>query len=242
MIKAPKKSEGKAAARALIEAFAQGTPVTAGLAHFYGYTHPSQFEQDIESWRGEITDLVNEHADQIQKHEAVLNPTVTIKGVTAKVAEQLVKSSTDGWNSKIYTVEDLIKLLPDFEESKIEESFFELEHYGLVDLVKAMNVGPRVRASLELYVQVDQHIMGWNTVEDAKSLAQMILEDEACWNVQTLHERTGWSLRRLNPPVWYLKRFFPDGRLRNVCGRDYPTFGFAVAGEDRHRLKQFIGG
>ena len=41
---------------------AQGTPVTAALAHLYGYTHPTQFERDLEQFLREIATAVNAQA------------------------------------------------------------------------------------------------------------------------------------------------------------------------------------
>lgn len=49
-IQYPVRSEGRTAFRRLLEAASQATPITAALAHLYGYTHPSQFEHDLEEF------------------------------------------------------------------------------------------------------------------------------------------------------------------------------------------------
>ena len=59
MIEAPEPDKSKTATRAIAEALAQATPVTAGLARLYQYTHPSEFEQEVQQWRRDISDAVN---------------------------------------------------------------------------------------------------------------------------------------------------------------------------------------
>jgi hypothetical protein len=57
----PVRSEGRAAFRRVVEAIAQEIPITGALAHLYGYTHPSEFEQALEEFHKAIAASVNDH-------------------------------------------------------------------------------------------------------------------------------------------------------------------------------------
>ena len=54
MIRAPQESKRRAAVRVVAEALSQATPITAGLAHLYRFTHPTEMERAIEAWRSEV--------------------------------------------------------------------------------------------------------------------------------------------------------------------------------------------
>jgi hypothetical protein len=67
VIKAPKNDRRIAARRAIVEALAQATPLTAGLARLYQTTHPSQFELEVE----EFFEIVAEELNNLNSTPAV---------------------------------------------------------------------------------------------------------------------------------------------------------------------------
>ena len=242
MIDAPRAKKKKLAARALIASFAQGTPITAALAHFCGYAHPSQLEKDIEQWRNEITDKVNDQDSKIEKHEAALYPTASLTGLRAEIAEFLVKETPDGLIETAFGFDDLNERFPESEQSDIEAALYDLQHFGLVNVQTFVGDGGYVHPTLDLFVELDHQVMGFDTVEDARAMAKMMLDDEKFSHIPTLDNELGWGRRRLNPPVAYLMQFFPEGRTLSEHQPDYPTFGFAIDEEDRAVLRRFVAG
>jgi len=159
---------------------------------------------------------------------------IDLSGVQGAVLEYLVKNS-EGREHSYLNLEELTKVLEIEDPEKLERLFFKFQHDGLVLLTDYLDVAPE----LELHVRLDKRILGHDTVADAKALARMILDDEDNCAMQLLHERTGWSLRRFNPAVWYLLQFFDDESIGKTVGRDYPTQWVGVGGDDRERLYRF---
>ena len=85
--------------------------------------------------------------------------------------------------------------------------------------------------------------MGWgsSTEEDARALANLLLEDEARERTQTLHAASGWETRRFNPAFQALLRLIPDGRVSGEIQPDYPAWSLSLIPEDRAALRRFAG-
>ncbi|MEQ8900369.1 MAG: hypothetical protein RID11_08465 [Roseovarius sp.] len=60
MIKPPRNNKSKDGWRALIEACAQLTPLTAFLSRIYATTFPSQSDREREEWEGEVSTILND--------------------------------------------------------------------------------------------------------------------------------------------------------------------------------------
>ena len=73
-IEYPVRHEGRAAFRRILESLAQFEPVAGALAHLYGYTHPSEFERDLERFHREIAESVNSHEERLTSLEGALAP------------------------------------------------------------------------------------------------------------------------------------------------------------------------
>jgi hypothetical protein len=95
-IKYPERSEGRAAFRRVIEAAAQATPVTAALAHLYGYTHPSEFEQARERCLLELVDSASSHEEKLARIEDALAPRARLSELALDVAFLLLRLNTTG--------------------------------------------------------------------------------------------------------------------------------------------------
>lgn len=99
--------------------------------------------------------------------------------------------------------------------------------------------GGSVTLTQQFYEQVDHQVMGWNTVEDAVAIAQLIIA-ESNGDVADLHKKTAWSKRRFNPALAHLLPLFPEGRISQVIQDDYHTDWLAVEPEDRAALRRFV--
>jgi hypothetical protein len=93
------------------------------------------------------------------------------------------------------------------------------------------------------YEQVDHQVMGWqsSTEEDARTLAKLLLEDEARERTETLHAASGWEKRRFNPAFQALLRLIPDGRVSGEIQADYPARSLSLIPEDWAALRTFAG-
>ncbi len=87
MIDTPEPDRSKTATRAIAEALAQLTPITAGLARLYQFTYPSEFEQQVQQWRKDISQAVNEISQQLSPRLTISETSLEI----ARVAERLLQ-------------------------------------------------------------------------------------------------------------------------------------------------------
>jgi hypothetical protein len=85
--------------------------------------------------------------------------------------------------------------------------------------------------------------MGWksSTDKDARTLAKLLLEDEAHEWTPTLHAASGWELRRFNPAFQALLRSIPEGRVSREIQPDYPARSLSRIPEDRVVIRRFAG-
>ncbi len=139
---------------------------------------------------------------------------------------------------------NLCALLPDVDRKEVEQAAFELNSHGLVKIDRAMGRDNWwLRLTHKFYEQVDHQVMGWgsSTEEDARSLAKLLLEDEAREWTPTLHAASGWELRRFNPAFQALLRLVPNERMSAEVQPDYPTRSLSLLPEDRAALQRFAG-
>ena len=93
VIKPPQPDLGRALWRAVFEAGAQFSPVTAALARLYQTTHPSQLEQEVAAWRTSVTDTVNEHAIRLHALETTYQPRLILSEAAETLALWLARES-----------------------------------------------------------------------------------------------------------------------------------------------------
>jgi hypothetical protein len=242
MIEAPKENKGKAAVRVVAEALAQATPITAGLAHLYRFTHPSEMERAVEAWRAEVTAAVNDLEARTRVIEAHITPRLTISESALALALWLTRE-TEPWPPKLVMWETLAEAFPDISEPELEEACAELQHLGLVKTSATMKHPIRtVQASPELYWAFDPVVMGTDPTADAQELARRILAEPALTVVSKLDEAMGWPKRRLNPAVARLIPFVGPNRISRTMTARYYTEQFLLIPEDRFRLRSFAQG
>lgn len=236
----PHRDQRKNTARAVVEAIAQATPVSAGLARLYQTTHPSDAERNRGQWENSITERSNEHDERLDVHERAISPhTETIDGTAARLLEVLGRDCADGMRSKRYALDDLCELLPEESQTDIESAVFELNSMRLLEVNRNIK-DFRVRLGEEFYKQIDRQIMGWDTENDAAMLAEAMINDRTLESMPRLQEHIGWEKRRFNPALSRVMEFIPAGRTRQVKTPDYATLGFVLLPEDRSNLRRFI--
>lgn len=236
MIKSPKEDKAKAAVRVIAEAFAQATPVTAGLAHLYRFTHPSQIEQELSTWRDEITNAVNSHEEALQILALKLQPRLQVGELALAVALWLCEFSEDGLKS-IIAFEDIVQAFPESERQALEEACFELKHFGLITTSAVMGRAVHlVQPRYELFWTFDPTVKGTQPEQDAREIAGLLLKDESLASIAKLHEQLGWPRRRLNPAVAMIQTVMKTSSRE--LQSQYPTTVFLIGSEDRFHLKR----
>lgn len=236
----PERSEGRAAFRRLLEAASQATPVTAALAHLYGYTHPSQFEQDIEKFHRQVADSVNEHEDRIARVEAALAPRARINPLALDVAFYLLRANTTG-RRDLVLFSDLQAVFRDMSKGLLEEAVAELKHLGYVETTSVLSQPIRtVQATNAMFLAFDLVATGNDTRADAVQIAGLWLENDRLANVYELEKELGWGPRRLNPALGALLPIFPQGRQSGALHPRLEVVSVLVTPDERFQLRQIV--
>jgi uncharacterized protein (DUF433 family) len=237
MIEAPKEDKKRAAVRTLVEALAQGNSITAGLAHLYRFTHPSQMERDLEVWRDQISDAVNDHERLLRAVESKLLPRSEVGPTALAIALWLTERLSDGLETPV-EFDEIQASFDGITKQDLEEACFELEYFGLVETEGALGREILdVTPTFNLFWTFDPTVMKTDPLADAQVLAMEMVEDASLGNVAQLDEKMGWPRRRLNPALAHL---MPLVRVKsNVLQNRYPTSFFSIQSEDRFQLKRF---
>lgn len=167
-------------------------------------------------------------------------PKESLTGVAVKLAVALAQAPGDGMHEKARSLDEIVVLLPGEDTQAVEEAVFELESLGLVKITRAIGKHWWLRLTQLFYEQVDHQVMGWNTNEDARTLAKLLLEDESRTATVRLHESSGWGKRRFNPAFQALINQIPDERISKERQPNYPSNSLFLLPEDRARLRRFV--
>jgi hypothetical protein len=99
-----------------------------------------------------------------------------------------------------------------------------------------------LRLTQNFYEQVDHQAVDWKstTEDDARTLARLLMEDEAREQTSALHAASGWEKRRFNPAFQRLLRLIPDERAGDERQPDYPSSDVTLFPEDHAALRRFI--
>lgn len=236
----PERDERRAAFRRILEALSQATPVTAALAHLYGYTHPSQFEQDLERFQRELAVTVNDHDERLVKLEAILAPRATLGALALDVAFHVLRTNDTGRGSPI-GLNALQEAFPGVEKTLLEEAVAELSHRGYIGSSAAIG-HPLVkfRPTSALFLAFDLALTQRDTRADAVKIAQLWLDEDAMRSVFQLSARLGWEPRRLNPPLCALRPVFPEGRWSRESHPTLATTSVLVTPDERFKLRRIV--
>jgi hypothetical protein len=167
------------------------------------------------------------------------SPKTTLTGVAVNLAASLAKAPGNGMRGPARSLDDLIALLPDEDPQAIQDAAFDLESLGLVEIVRTIGKHWWLHLTQTFYEQVDHQVMAWNTYDDARTLAKLLLEDEARAATLKLHEISGWDKRRFNPAFRALLKYIPDERISKEVQPNYPSAYLLLLPEDRARLRRF---
>jgi hypothetical protein len=168
------------------------------------------------------------------------SPKTTLVGVAVNLAVALAKAPGNGMRDKARSLDDLITLLPDENPQAIQDAVFDLQSLGLVEIIRTIGKHWWLHLTQMFYEQVDHQVMGWNTHDDARTLAKLLREDEARAATSKLHEISGWDKRRFNPAFRALLNHIPDERVSKEIQPNYPSAYLLLLPEDRARLRRFI--
>lgn len=236
----PERNERRAAFRRILEALSQATPVTAALAHLYGYTHPTQFEQDLERFQRELAETVNDNAERLVRLEALMAPRAVINELALDVAFYTLRTDDTGRGHPVI-FGALEAAFPSAPKALLEEAVAELAHHGYVTTTATMGHPIRsYRPTRDLFLAFDLAATGNDTRADAVEIAQVWLEEEEMRNVHRLKDRLGWPVRRLNPALWALRPVFPEGRWSREVHPTLATTSVLILPDERFKLRQMV--
>ena len=239
-IEYPKRNEGRAAFRRIVEMLAQGTPVTAALAHLYGYTHPTQFERDLEQFLRDIATAVNAHAERVAALEAKLQPRSVVSSLALDVAFHILQANQSGRCDPL-PFDALCGALAGAEKGTVEEAAAELSSQGYAKISSA--IGNPIRAvspTNSMFLAFDLAATGHDTRADALIVARLWLEDEATRSVYRLSKQLDWGPRRLNPALLVLRPVFADGRWSQEIHPSLAITAVLVTAEERFKLRRIV--
>jgi len=240
MVKHPERDESRTAFRRLIEALAQATPITAALAHLYGYTHPSQFERDLEKFRRDIATSVNSQEERLDRLEAVLAPRAAVGTLALEVAFHVLRTNDTGRRLSV-GFDVLRDAFPKVEKGLLEEAAAELDHSGYATTTTTFGHPIfRVSPTTSMFLAFDLVATGRDTRADALEIARIWLNDEATHNTFLLLERLKWEPRRLNPPLSTLCRLFQKGRYSNEIHPILEATFVLITPNERFKLRRML--
>ncbi|MEZ2142247.1 hypothetical protein AAE026_08065 [Bradyrhizobium sp. DN5] len=112
----------------------------------------------------------------------------------------------------------------------------------MTDIQRAIGRHWWLRLNQDFYEQVDHQVMGWGstTEQDARTLANLLLEDEGRERTSALHAASGWEKRRFNPAFQFLLNVIPDERASREIQPDYPSSSIFLLDEDKALLRRFL--
>ena len=219
---------------------AQGTPVTAALAHLYGYTHPTQFERELEQFLREIATAVNAQAERVAALEAKLQPRSVVSSLALDVAFHILRANRSGRCDPL-PFDALCVALSGADKGMIEEAAAELSSQKYATISSA--IGHPIRAvspTTSMFLAFDLAATGHDTRADTLTIARLWLEDEAARNVYRLSKQIDWGPRRLNPALLVLRPVFADGRWSREIHPTLATTAVLVTADERFKLRRIV--
>jgi hypothetical protein len=94
---------------------------------------------------------------------------------------------------------------------------------------------PRMTSNPNLYITFDPYAHA----ADVVTLVDMVLAKRETAQVEELHKKTGWPLRKFNPAFAYLVSQIDERRVVKGGTNEYPARGFYLIDQDRVELHRF---
>lgn len=238
MLRPPAQNVDRALWRAVLEAAAGFSPVTAAIARIYQVTFPPKFEQDLAVWRADLATAVNDHEGRLSQLEAH-RPQLKLSPDGVALATWLAAQSPDGLETSI-GYGDVKASFPEATDRELQDAAAELELYGLAEVGKALGHPVRlIQPRNALFALFDPLVLGTSPQRDAVAVAQSVLDLDS-GDARELEGHLGWPRRRFNPAFALVLGLVGQGRVRQVIQADYPSIGFLPSADERVRFRALI--
>ncbi|MCP1850277.1 MULTISPECIES: hypothetical protein [unclassified Bradyrhizobium] len=238
----PEKNHPDDKVRSIVEAVASEVPLGGMVVKLAGDLVPTRAQKARNEWEGAISERTNEHSERLDRHAQMLAPSTRLSGTSVDLAVALARAPGDGMAGRGLTLDDLCKLLPEAAPKDVEKAAFDLNALGLTDIQRALGGHWWLRLNQMFYEQVDHQVMDWEstTEQDARTLVNLLLEDEGRERTSVLHAASGWEKRRFNPAFQFLLNIIPDERTSREIQPDYPSSSIFLLDEDKALLRRFL--
>jgi len=192
-------------------------------------------------WRTDTSERVNDHSAAIASLEAALRPKLRITEHAVALGAWIVRDSPAGLSCPAISIETLDDAFDDMKREDLLEAVVELEGLGMLDVLRTNGGVREVYPLASLFSTFDGAALGYDTVNDAVHLAQLLLaHPELARQTRNLDEEAKLPRRRFNPAVAMLLPMMVPGLVSRQKQADYPAFGFVVEETARCRLRQFL--
>ncbi len=233
----PPKKTAADAIDAVVDAVIQAVPgIGSSTSTLINEYIPSPIEKKRGQWEEDVSSTVNQHSDQLD--QLADTNQVTVTDLSADILERLITSCPDGMADTHYDMDKLIEFFPGEVKADIKDACNELFSLGLVSIRNIPNCWD-VRLSEDSYEVLDRQIMDWDTVGDAKAIANIVVNTKQSESRSLCHE-LGWTTRRFNPALRVLVESISDQCVREVDGREFYKRGFVLTSATISELRLFI--
>jgi hypothetical protein len=243
-INRPQKAPRNQIARRVVKAAVGSVPgAGAALSELADATLPDYEAKDRMRWEGDVTDGVNSLHGRVEEiEEGGGKRSLSLTGASAYIAKYMIERCPDGLAHDFVSITDVQEAYPELSQNDLRDGFGDLESYGLIESSHFIGAPPRYVVTQQGYEALDEPVMGWNTEQDARKIADIVVRERD--NVQSaqLEQELGWSRRRLNPALRIVVDFIDPGRVSQTIQPDYVTRYFSPSDAERARLRRFALG
>jgi len=162
-----------------------------------------------------------------------------ISPLAARVAKWIAEQSNNGLG-EFANRDALMKAFAETEIRELAEAIAELAMEGY--LLKSLTTGhvlPHMRPTPDLFATFDPLAEIGHPISDSVELIERILASGDSVNTASLHEATGWPLRRFNPAIALVIGQIGENRVSKTSDNQYPARSFHMIADDRVALKRY---
>lgn len=202
---------------------------------------PDATARDRERWEGEITNSVN----GLQIHVAAFGSTgssaVPLSRKASAIGVFVARECPEGMGDYYIAYDDMAAALPEFSADDLADGLGELEALALIVSSDWIGSDETYAMTDAGYGVFDQSAMGWNTAEDARTLAAWALEQGDTAEMSLFQDSSAWSVRRINPALALVLARVDSENVSKEVPRVYHTNYFYMSKADRARLRRYVG-
>jgi hypothetical protein len=149
------------------------------------------------------------------------------------------EQSEKGFNDFI-PEDELVKAFPEASGDELGFAVAELSKDDYLNTTSFIGKRlPRMTCNADLYITFDPHAVKTDPEVDVVALVDMALAKTNTVGADSLHQETGWPLRRFNPAFAYMLTQLDDRRVLKGGTNEYPARGFFLIDGDRVDLHRF---